>query len=366
MCVYKHRSTAIHTKQSDRAEVYYYEAMRRALNALRRFIGRTPLSTTAILSIGFFIAGMFAAPVFVQTGAITASHTLREKQDTYPLIYPVLLCNLDPKPENEDSAFSAALKKFADDRNEQKQFENISVFVLDYSADRWAAVDPDERYDPASMLKVPLMMAYYHEAEQNTNLLLQQAAFKGDDQNSGEYFKASAEIQPSKAYTVEQLLESMIINSDNTAAALLEQMIDKEKLGDVYVDLGLSIPHEAPNVSFMSVKSYAYFLRLLYNSTYLSRAYSEKILELMSRSTFSKGIKAGVPAGTIVADKFGERTIYETGTGVVDDRELHDCGFVYKKDNPYLVCIMTRGKDFDMLAQTIADFSKFIYDRIGK
>jgi hypothetical protein len=154
----------------------------------------------------------------------------------------------------------------------------------------------------------------------------------------------------------------MIVNSDNTAAVLLDNFIDKKSQTEVYTDLGLPVPPDSPTVEYLSAKLYAYFFRVLYNASYLNDKDSEKALEILAAQDIP-GIRAGVPRNTTVAQKFGERTIYDS-THTLVDRELHDCGIVYKPGKPYLLCIMSRGKDFDQLAKNIADLSALVYQSI--
>ena len=61
------------------------------------------------------------------------------------------------------------------------------------------------------------------------------------------------------------------------------------------------------------------------------------------------GLRAGVPDGTTVSEKFGERHIVDSSTGTSQE-ELHDCGLVYAKSGTYFLCVMTRGSDFPTLA----------------
>ena len=75
----------------------------------------------------------------------------------------------------------------------------------------------------------------------------------------------------------------------------------------------------------------------------------------------SHGIVAGVPAGVKVAHKFGE------GTGSTSDNEsvvsiLNDCGIVYKKDHPYIICIMTEGTDFSDMEKVLGRISRTVYE----
>lgn len=242
----------------------------------------------------------------------------------------------------------------------------MSVYVIDYGRGKWSSVNEDTQYEPASMLKVPVMIAYYRLAEKDPSVLTEQIAYKGDDQNVDEYYRSKNNIVPGRYYTVEQLIESMITNSDNTAMVLLTQHINPATLAEVYTDLNLPLPDSNTEVQYLSAKLYAYFFRILYNDTYLTREYSEKALTLLLKADIP-GIRAGVPEGVEVAQKFGERTTYDQNK-TVTNRELHDCGIVYKADDPYLLCIMSRGRsnDFPTLAKNISDLSALVYKNITK
>ena len=114
----------------------------------------------------------------------------------------------------------------------------------------------------------------------------------------------------------------------------------------------------------MSVKTYAYFFRILYNATYLGHTYSEKALELLNNREFPDGIVAGVPENIPVAHKFGERTV-ESPEGIVTTEELHDCGIVYYPSKPYILCVMTKGTDIASLKEIIKTISKTVSDEVA-
>jgi hypothetical protein len=132
-------------------------------------------------------------------------------------------------------------------------------------------------------------------------------------------------------------------------------------LNKAYTDLGVSNPDEVSDYT-ISPAQYVGFLRILYNATYLSQAFSEKALSLMSQSTFTQGIAAGVPTGVVVAQKYGEHIDTDkAGTQIV---ELHNCGIVYAKDAPYALCIMTKGTDVNQLITILKDISGVVYGYI--
>lgn len=296
---------------------------------------------------------------------VSSAKALRLSSSEYPLINPLLLCNIEPRVSEEDKNLEAVIQHYVDEAIAKGTVDHMSVYIANYGKSSWVGVNENERYDPASMLKIPLMIAFYQEAQKNPGILKQIVSFNGDDQNDGEYFRSHNNIKPGKEYTVDQLIDSMVANSDNTAAILLQQEASVASLAEVYTDLGLPLPKSDGNVQYLSAKLYAFFFRVLYNGTYLDREYSQKALELLTKTTF-QGIRAGVPSGVTVADKFGERTA-KADNGRIE-RELHDCGVVYKTGNPYLLCIMSRSatSDFPALQKNLSDLSALVYDAIDK
>ena len=126
-------------------------------------------------------------------------------------------------------------------------------------------------------------------------------------------------------------------------------------MADIFHDLNIDVPTEVPDFT-ISAKNYSTFLRILYNSTYLNDSDSEKALDILSKTTFVDGLVAGVPKGTTIAHKFGEHV------SSFHEIELHDCGIIYYPQNPYLLCVMTKGQDFSKLAKIIADISAMVYN----
>ena len=68
---------------------------------------------------------------------------------------------------------------------------------------------------------------------------------------------------------------------------------------------------------------------------------------------------AGVPSSTVVAHKFGEHV--SLANGQINTIELHDCGIVYYNNNPYFLCIMTKGRDLGELKNIIKGISSIVY-----
>ena len=171
-------------------------------------------------------------------------------------------------------------------------------------------------------------------------------------------------ITPNTPYMIDELLMRMIKYSDNRAYYVLREYLKQlsphtDLLKETFVDLGIVDPQDYLDET-ITVKSYAStFVQLYYASFFQNKELSEKALSMLSDVDFEQGINAGIPGGIPVAHKFGERTGFDGGL-----KQLHDCGIVYYPHNPYLICIMTRGLDFQNLTQVIASISRMTYEEV--
>src|SRR5437016_109189 len=103
------------------------------------------------------------------------------------------------------------------------------------------------------------------------------------DANVEETIKPAQPIEKGKKYTVDELIRRMIVYSDNNATATLYNYIDHNSLKEVFSDLGIDFNESQTITDYLSPKQFGLFLRVLYNSTYLTDSMSEKALALMSQ-----------------------------------------------------------------------------------
>jgi beta-lactamase class A len=283
-------------------------------------------------------------------------------QSNYPLLNGMIDCDTYNESAQEvktlDKEFDESIAQYV----HEGKAARVSVWVRDLNTKQWAATDETEPYIPASLLKVPIMIAYYKFAELEPSLLEQKIRYDGSLQVLTEdYAPATSTLVVGASYTIDDLIERMIVNSDNNAAALLAAHMDRQTADRIFIELGIKIPTTSDAFDFVTTKSYANIFRMLYNASYLDRNYSQKALSLLSKTSFT-GIAEPLPAGTVVAHKFGERTVTASDGSV--KHELHDCGIVYKTPRPYSICIMTEGSDFDALSEIIHDLSLIAYKHL--
>jgi len=237
-----------------------------------------------------------------------------------------------------------------------KKVSHVSIYLRDLNNGPWIGINENEKFSPASLMKVPILISYLKWTEDEPGLL--DKKFKVTmtrEETISQNISSPQQVVSGQEYSVKELLDYMILYSDNLAANTLLQNIDTRRLDETYVDLGVAIPDLNNPENFITVREYASFFRMLFNSSYLSRETSERALELLSRVSFDKGIVAGVPAYISVAHKFGERRL-------PDSVQLHDCGIVYRSNSPYLLCIMTRGQNFSDMEAVIKELSSISFE----
>ncbi|MBI5641075.1 MAG: serine hydrolase [Nitrospirae bacterium] len=282
------------------------------------------------------------------------------RQSGFKFTNPLLECEIarDVIADKELRPFKHKVLSLVDQLKASHKVSFLSVYFRDLNNGPWFGIDERELFTPASLLKVPIMISFLKLAETNPKLMEKTLLYEGGiDENAFEYFEPSKAIEPGKAYTTDELIYHMIVYSDNNAKNLLADNLNPIVHAGVFRDIGVSIPPDRQAENFMSVKSYASFFRVLFNSSYLSREMSEKALQYLSESDFRSGIVAGVPSEIWVAHKFGEHAFEKT-------KQLHDCGIIYCPNSPYLLCVMTRGETFDNLADAIRDVSSLVYKEV--
>lgn len=286
---------------------------------------------------------------------------IREPEGKYRFINPLIAFSVGEKDEfSEYSGLEHALETRIGARRQEKKLYSASVYFRDMKSGRWTGVNEEELYSPASLYKVALMIAVLKKAESEPKLLDEQLLFAGSTNLEK---PDHAPVVAGTRYTVRELLERLIMLSDNDAKDLLRGRVGIEAVSAVFTDFRLSEPVLNETGDSMSARTYSRFFRTLYNATYLDRSSSEYALDLLSKVTFKSGIVNGLPpeARTLtVSHKFGYR-VFEDPTDTVTE-EIHDCGIVYVPERPYFVCIMTKGWNQTDLLDTIQALSRMVYE----
>jgi beta-lactamase class A len=309
------------------------------------------------------LLGSLVAVAILAMGAVLYWHSNGTMgcEERFSLLNPNSRCNAAHKREWDYEGLRERLVQFIDAAKQNKDVAQVSVYFRQLDNGPRFGVGEYDHYYLASLLKVPVMIAMLHAADADPTLLSQELQFQGKFISEQNVENPDETIKPNTPYTTAELLRRMIVFSDNfSKEVLLERlrMLPGSTVRNAYMDLGM-FPIMSGESETISIQSYAYLFAVLYNVGYLSPEKSQLALELLSQTTFNDGLVAGVPIGTKVAHKFGIRGV-PTGLS-----ELHDCGIVYHPAGPYVLCVMTNGRDLHKNASVIANISSMVYDEVN-
>jgi beta-lactamase class A len=229
-----------------------------------------------------------------------------------------------------------------------------SIYLKDLNSNDWTSINHNEKYEPGSLFKVPILITILKMDERNPGFLNKVITYSKPLVFDKNVAYVSETIKVGQTYSVKELLNYMIKYSDNNATALLETHMDFKIFQKIFEDLGLAVPELGATVYHISANEYSFFMRAIYNAAYLTIDDSEYAAELLTQCRFSDGIIKGLPSGIVVAHKFGE-------SGDQAQKQLHESGIVYIGNNPYLLTVMTRGKENKKLAQLITEISQAVF-----
>ena len=292
-----------------------------------------------------------------QSISATSANSLNfnvKRMNGYQFIKPLMFVDGDSESEHL-MGIKQKIAAIIDRYKTVGDITTASVYLRDYTYNEWTSVNDDERFDPGSLFKVPVLIAILRQNELHPGFLNKSLVYNQRVDAGKNVAFTSKTIQFGQTYTVKELLTFMIKYSDNSATILLEKNLEPKILQKLFSDVGLEVPNIYASQYLFTTREYSYFMRAIYNAAYLSADHSEYAGELLSQCEFKDGILLGLPKGTRVAHKFGE-----SGTQI--DKQLHESAIVYLANKPYLLTVMTKGKDNKKLSQLIGEISQTAYN----
>ena len=133
---------------------------------------------------------------------------------------------------------------------------------------------------------------------------------------------------------------------------------DEEVLQKLFTDMGLEVPNIYATQYFFTTSQYSLFFRAIYNACYLSIDDSEFAAKLLSECNFKEGMVSGLPKGTPIIHKFGE-------SGSQVEMQLHESAIIYAYNKPFLLTVMTKGKDNKTLSKLIKELTNTVYTEMA-
>ncbi len=208
-------------------------------------------------------------------------------------------------------------------------------------------INEKDDFTAASLLKVPIVMAYFFGQEKNNSYEDIVATITEEDINKsyGTLWKRGI----GEKIRISEAIELALTESDNTAINVISRYVSIDDYHAVNEGLDIELK-EIKSTPIITLKQYASILKALYFSSVISKDHSQQILHLLEQSKFRDKIPAGVGKEIKVANK----------VGLLEDKLYTDCGIVYLPRRSYLLC-MVSATDEEIARQRMVYFSRKVY-----
>ncbi len=213
----------------------------------------------------------------------------------------------------------------------------IAFCVIDLATGQSIGVNESTAMNPASVIKIPVMVETYAQERTGRFKLSDKIVLKKSQKVWG---AGPLYSQPDgKSFQIQYLVECMIHYSDNTATKMLIEYLGKENINRTMRQIGLqktvvgnSDLLKAEGLNYSCPKDMSLLLSKLSKGQVVSAKASREMLLILSQQKYRWGIPKPVPSDVLVANKTG------TLNGI-----KHDCGVVLMKDSPYAISVFTSG-----------------------
>jgi hypothetical protein len=210
---------------------------------------------------------------------------------------------------------------------ESEKDSRMSVYIEFLNTGANINLNQEERYWPASLSKVPIAMAAMGAIENDVWTLDQVLTLEDEDRAQAP--SKLHENPTGTKFTVRELLEALLVHSDNTAYRILLRNVPTSEIDAVREGLGLQdLFNEQGQVT---AREYSRMFRALYTASYLSRANSQLLLDMLSRAEWDHFMGQVVPDSIPFPRKYGLQP--ETHTFL-------ESGIVFVPNRPFLITVM--------------------------
>lgn len=239
---------------------------------------------------------------------------------------------------------------------EKEWLDSTSLYFEYINTGANISINPDVRILPASLIKVPLAMAVMKKIERWDWKLYNELVMMKEDRDSewGDVYKHPI----GTPITIQNLIEEMLLHSDNTAYRILYRNLSLDEVKDVFSALGLDDFFDQEWK--VTAKEYTRLIRSLYTANYLTPEHSQFLLNVLSDTDYDDYLGQSIPKDAVFAHKIWEN---ESKTVILD------AGLVYLWSRVYLISMaMDYQKEWLTREQALVIFgrvSELIYNYIS-
>ena len=216
----------------------------------------------------------------------------------------------------------------------------VSIYIKDLQTGIEISYNDSIPLPSASIVKIPIMVCVF-QAVKDGNLGLD------DKIKLTRHIKAAGSgllkrRRSGREFTVRELMELMITESDNTATNMLVEKLGMDYINWLFANkFDLKVTNLSRNImdlnkrrngieNFTTAKEIGMLLEKIYNGELVSREYSAMMLEILSRQKINDRIPRFLPSNLTIAHK----------TGLMDHL-CHDSGIIFTPNGNFIICVLT-------------------------
>ena len=200
------------------------------------------------------------------------------------------------------------------------------VYVYRFGDGNEYGVHQSEIFPAASLMKLPVILTLYQEAEAGELSLETKYKLLEKDKRGG---AGILQDRPAgEVYTYRKLAQLMGQYSDNTANNVLVKILGPQKIQQTIDNLGMKKTNFTKYET--TPEDIGLFFKKLYEGGVVTNQHKEEILKFLTKTGWEDRIPAGIPEGVRVAHKIG------TEIGV-----FSDAGIVFTQ-KPFVLVVMTK------------------------
>ncbi len=234
--------------------------------------------------------------------------------------------------------------------------DDMSLYFKDLSVTKEVSIQPSKSWIPASTIKAFVVLEAFRQRRLGMIDFSQSIPIAAQNVVPTELETEDCpRLREGAQATIKELVECMVVQSDNTAYNTLLDILDRRNINATLQSLGftetvvgeklnlddtqyakdLTVAGRQSNTT--TVKDFANLFDLLYGKKIPQ---ADEILEIFKHQQINTMIPALLPPDTVVAHKTGDwAPIY------------HDGGVVYKPNDPFILTIFTHSNDPSVLAK---------------